>query len=162
MADVFLGLGSNKDAAVMLASALEALTAQFGELELSPVYESEAVGFNGANFLNMVVRVQTALSVGELLKALRAIEDAHGRDRRHPKFASRTLDIDILTYDRCVGDFDGVQLPRDEVLKNAFVLRPLADRWPDFTHPVKNRTYADLWQSYDHASQKLWRAECQF
>ena len=162
MADVFLGLGSNQDAPAMFNSALKALAAQFGTIEKSPVYESEAVGFDGTNFLNMVVRVQTSLSVGELLAALRAIEDDHGRDRSQPKFASRTLDIDILTYDRRVGEFDGVLLPRDEVLKNAFVLRPLADSWPTMTHPENNRSFAELWQAYDQSSQKLWRAECQF
>lgn len=162
MADVFLGLGSNQDAPAMFDSALKALAAQFGAIEKSPVYESEAVGFEGTNFLNMVVRVQTLLSVGELLAALRAIEDQHGRDRSQPKFASRTLDIDILTYDRCVGEFDGVLLPRDEVLKNAFVLRPLADSWPAMTHPENNQSFAALWQAYDQSSQKLWRAECQF
>lgn len=162
MADVFLGLGSNQDAPAMFDSALKALAAQFGAIEKSPVYESEAVGFDGTNFLNMVVRVQTSLSVGELLTALRAIEDNHGRDRSQPKFASRTLDIDILTYDRCVGEFDGVLLPRDEVLKNAFVLRPLADSWPTMTHPENNQSFAELWQAYDQNSQKLWRADCQF
>ena len=162
MADVFLGLGSNQDAPAMFDSALKALAAQFGTIEKSPAYESEAVGFEGDNFLNMVVRVQTSLSVGELLAALRATEDSHGRDRSQPKFASRTLDIDILTYDRNVGEFDGVLLPRDEVLKNAFVLRPLADSWPTMTHPENNRSYGELWQAYDQSSQKLWRAECQF
>lgn len=162
MADVFLGLGSNQDAPAMLESALKALAAQFGAIEKSPVYESEAVGFEGTNFLNMVVRVQTLLRVGELLAALRAIEDGHGRDRTQPKFASRTLDIDILTYDQCVGEFDGVLLPRDEVLKNAFVLRPLADSWPDVTHPENGRSFAALWRAYDQSSQKLWRADCQF
>lgn len=162
MADVFLGLGSNQNAPVMLENALNALAAQFGPLEKSPVYESEAVGFAGSNFLNMVVRVQTSLTVGELLAALRAIEDNHGRDRSQPKFASRTLDIDILTYDQCVGEVDGVLLPRDEVLKNAFVLRPLADSWPDALHPENGQSYAALWQAYDQHSQKLWRADCQF
>lgn len=162
MADVFLGLGSNQNAPAMLESALNALAAQFGALEKSPVYESEAVGFAGSNFLNMVVRVQTSLTVGELLAALRTIEDNHGRDRTQPKFASRTLDIDILTYDQCVGEVDGVLLPRDEVLKNAFVLRPLADSWPDALHPENGQSYAALWQAYDQHSQKLWRADCQF
>ncbi|HEY7773354.1 MAG TPA: 2-amino-4-hydroxy-6-hydroxymethyldihydropteridine diphosphokinase [Marinagarivorans sp.] len=158
MAVVFLGLGSNQNAKTVLTSALAALRASFGELVLSPVYESESVGFTGDNFLNMVVQIHTELSVGKLLEALRAIEDDHGRDRTQPKFSGRTLDIDILTYDALVGCIDGVVLPRDEVLKNAFVLRPLADTWPSALHPELQRSYRALWAEYDQTSQKLWPA----
>ena len=156
MAEVLLGLGSNQNAKVVFKSALNSLQGTFGKLVLSPVYESESVGFDGDNFLNMVVQIQTDLSVGKLLETLRAIEDAHGRDRTQPKFGGRTLDIDILTYNDVVGCIDGVTLPRDEVLKNAFVLRPLADTWPNGLHPELQRSYSALWAEYDKASQNLW------
>ena len=158
MAAVFLGLGSNQNAKAVLSSALSALRASFGELVLSPVYESESVGFAGDNFLNMVVQIHTDLPVGRLLETLRTIEDDHGRDRTQPKFSGRTLDIDILTYDALVGCIDGVTLPRDEVLKNAFVLRPLADAWPNALHPELQRSYRELWAEYDHSAQRLWPA----
>lgn len=156
MAEVLLGLGSNQNAKVVFKSALLTLQSTFGELVLSPLYESESVGFDGDNFLNMVVQIQTSLPVGKLFEALRAIEDAHGRDRTQPKFGGRTLDIDILTFDDVVGCVDGVTLPRDEVLKNAFVLKPLADTWPNALHPELKRSYQALWSAYDQASQKLW------
>ncbi|BCD97390.1 2-amino-4-hydroxy-6-hydroxymethyldihydropteridine diphosphokinase [Marinagarivorans cellulosilyticus] len=158
MAEVLLGLGSNQNAKVVFKSALNSLQGTFGALVLSPVYESESVGFDGDNFLNMVVQIQTHLPVGKLLETLRAIEDAHGRDRTQPKFGGRTLDIDILTYDDVVGCIDGVTLPRDEVLKNAFVLRPLADTWPSGLHPELKRSYRELWSEYDKSSQNLWLA----
>ena len=156
MAEVLLGLGSNQNAHAVLKSALVSLQSTFGAIVLSPVYESEAVGFDGDNFLNMVVQIQTNLTVGKLLEALRAIEDAHGRDRTQPKFGGRTLDIDILTYDDVVGCVDGVTLPRDEVLKNAFVLKPLADTWPNALHPELKSSYQALWAAYDKTAQKLW------
>lgn len=156
MAVVLLGLGSNQNAVHSIQAALVALKKTFGDLTLSPVYESEAVGFDGDNFLNMVAEVNTALTVGELWQVLRNIEDAHGRDRTQPKFAGRTLDIDILTYDQKVGTIDSVVLPRDEILKNAFVLKPLADTWPQYIHPEVNKTYQALWAAYDQSSQKLW------
>ena len=158
MAEVLLGLGSNQNAKVVFKSALLTLQSTFGELVLSPVYESESVGFDGDNFLNMVVQIQTSLPVGKLFEALRSIEDGHGRDRTQPKFGGRTLDIDILTYDNTVGCVDGVTLPRDEVLKNAFVLRPLADTWPNGLHPELKRSYRALWSEYDKTSQNLWLA----
>ncbi|MDZ7923036.1 MAG: 2-amino-4-hydroxy-6-hydroxymethyldihydropteridine diphosphokinase [Marinagarivorans sp.] len=156
MAQVLLGLGSNKNPREHIRSALNALTLHFGSLVQSPIYESESVGFQGSHFLNMVVEITTSLPVGELLRRLRQIEDSHGRDRSQPKFASRTLDIDILTYDQMVGTVDGVSLPRDEILKNAFVLKPLADNWPNTLHPEVNRSFLELWQNYDQRSQKLW------
>ena len=155
MAEVLLSLGSNQDRERYILAALDALADYFGELELSSVYESESVGFNGSPFFNMVVGVNTDKTVAELTRLLKQIEDDNGRRRNCPKFSSRTLDIDILTYDDLVGEVDGVVLPRDEVDKNAFVLWPLAELKPDAIHPVRGLSFADLWQEYDQ-DQKLW------
>lgn len=155
MAQVLLSLGSNLDRERYITSGLDALAEQFGDLALSSVYESESVGFKGSPFYNLVVAIQTELSVAELSRKLKQIEDANGRQRNGPRFCSRTLDIDILTYDDQVGEIDGVCLPRDEVDKNAFVLWPLAELVPDHRHPVHNLTYASLWAAYDQ-DQKLW------
>ncbi len=155
MAEVLLSLGSNQDRERYILAALDALAEQFGELELSSVYESESVGFQGSPFFNMVVGIRTSLSVANLSKLLKKIEDDNGRRRNGPKFSSRTLDIDILTYDDLTGEVDGILLPRDEVDKNAFVLWPLAELKPTLLHPLHQCSYADLWQAYDQ-DQKLW------
>lgn len=156
MATVYLGLGSNIQAPTHLRRAITILDEVFQSISVSPVYESEAVGFKGDNFLNMVVSGKTKMSVGELYAFLRDIENQHGRDRSAPKFSGRTLDIDILLYDELVGEVDGVLLPREEIITNAFVLKPLCDLAPDLMHPGKNRTMAQLWQRYDQSQQKLW------
>lgn len=155
---VYLGLGSNQRPDFHIRQALDALRQRFGALRVSPVYESAAVGFSGDNFLNLVVEVETALSVGELLQALRTIENQNGRNRSAPRFSGRTLDIDILLYGEAVGMVDGVKLPREEILENAFVLRPLADLAPDLVHPQVQVTMATLWQQYDKSRQSLWPA----
>lgn len=155
MAEVLLSLGSNLDRERYILAALDALADHFGELELSSVYESESVGFNGSPFFNMVVGIHTEMTVGELSKWLKQVEDQNGRRRNCPKFSSRTLDIDILIYDSFVGEVDGVLLPRDEVDKNAFVLWPLAELKPAGVHPVRRQSYAQLWSQYDQ-DQKLW------
>ncbi|WP_101674835.1 2-amino-4-hydroxy-6-hydroxymethyldihydropteridine diphosphokinase [Alloalcanivorax mobilis] len=162
MATVFLSLGSNIDREHNIHSGLDHLAEAFGELALSPVYESEAVGFDGSPFYNLVVQIDTALAVAELAEALRHIERAHGRVRGEKKFASRTLDIDILTYDQLSGDVDGVNLPRDEILKHAFVLKPLADLAPRAEHPVLRRGYAALLEEYDFPGQRLWTVPFQW
>ncbi|TVQ72173.1 MAG: 2-amino-4-hydroxy-6-hydroxymethyldihydropteridine diphosphokinase [Oceanospirillales bacterium] len=155
MAEVLLSLGSNLDRERYILAALDALADHFGELQLSSVYESESVGFNGSPFFNMVVGIHTDMTVADLTVLLKQIEDDNGRRRNCPKFSSRTLDIDILTYDDIVGEVDGVMLPRDEVDKNAFVLWPLAELKPSSLHPLLGRCYAELWQEYDQ-DQKLW------
>lgn len=152
---VYLSLGSNIEREYYIRAALDALQHQFGHLQISSVYESEAVGFKGDNFYNLVVGVETELDVAALSACLKRIEDDHGRERTGPRFSGRTLDIDILTYDEVSEPVAGVQLPRDEILNNAFVLLPLAEVAPQQQHPVLKRSYAELWQAYDRA-QKLW------
>jgi 2-amino-4-hydroxy-6-hydroxymethyldihydropteridine diphosphokinase len=155
MARVYISIGSNIEREKHVLSALDALNEWFGDLALSPVYESEAVGFVGEPFLNLVVGVDTGLSVGELSVRFKQLEADNGRRRDVPKFSGRTLDLDILTCDDQVGQVDGVELPRAEILDNAFVLKPLADIAPEVCHPVCHRTYEQLWQSYSR-DQKLW------
>ena len=155
MARVYLGLGSNIERERYITAGLDALASLFGELTVSPVYDSAAVGFEGQPFLNLVVGIETELSVAELAKRLRHIEFEHGRPQNATRFSPRHLDIDILTYDDLVGVIDGVELPRGEILENAFVLRPLADLAPSVNHPTDGRSFHELWQSLDMSAQVL-------
>lgn len=165
MVDVALGLGSNVEPEQNIRSALNALAQYFGELQISRVFQSESIGFEGRDFYNLVVLIQTDLSPAQLVKRLRDIENENGRDRSQPRFSPRTLDIDVLTFGALVGDYGGVKLPRDEILKNAFVLWPLAELLPETRHPVTHETYGALWNAFDKTSQKLepvdfyWRGE---
>ena len=156
MAQVYVSIGSNINRYQHITASLDALSKHFGELSISSVYESESVGFDGSDFLNLVAGFHCSTSVGELSQLLRSIEHDNGRRRDGPKFSPRTLDIDILTYDDCVGIIDGIELPRDEITENAFVLLPLDDVAGEIEHPVLKISYAKLWQAYDQASQKLW------
>ncbi len=152
---VWLGLGSNIDAENHIRSAIAALRQCYGELVISPVYESEAVGFEGDNFLNLVVGLKTTASLSDLTDTLKSIEDQHGRERGSEKFSARTLDIDILTY----GDHDfteqAVNIPRHEILIYAFVLKPLADVAAGELHPHLQISYKKLWDGFDQTSQNI-------
>ena len=143
---VLVGIGSNQNREVCLQAALDALTDWFGELALSPVYESQAVGFDGSPFLNMVAGFNTAMPLAELSRRFKQLEADHGRLRGSARLAAQTLDIDILTYGDQVGVFCGVELPRAEILVNAFVLKPLADVAGSRLHPQRGQSYQDLWQ----------------
>ncbi len=154
-ATVYISIGSNIEREPHITAALDALALTFSDLDISTVYESEAVGFDGEHFLNLVVGIQTTHSVAELSRIFKKIEADNGRRRDQPRFSARTLDLDILTYGDCTGNVEGVQLPRGEILKNAFVLKPLAEIAPEAVHPLVGKTYRQLWQAYDR-DQKLW------
>lgn len=155
MSRVYISVGSNIERYRHVTAALDALATWFGELIISPVYESESVGFEGSDFLNLVVGIDTNLTVGELSRRFKQLEADNGRVQSAPKFSPRTLDLDILTYDDADGVVDGVELPRAEILKNAFVLRPLSDIAGDERHPLCGEPYHRLWQNYQR-DQKLW------
>lgn len=159
MPQVFLSLGSNVEPRRHLGNAMLALRQSFGQVLVSPVYESISVGFEGDNFLNLVVGIETDLQVAALSIRLRDIEQANGRRRDVPKFSSRSLDIDILTYGESVGVIDGVQLPRPEIEQYGFVIKPLADIAGEQCYPVTGATYRQLYEQMAPAEDQLWRVD---
>ncbi|QQX81347.1 2-amino-4-hydroxy-6-hydroxymethyldihydropteridine diphosphokinase [Shewanella sp. KX20019] len=158
MARVYISLGSNIEPIRYLKAALIDLELHFDELQLSSVFESEAVGFDGTNFLNMVVAASTTLPIEAVVARFKLIEQDHGRVKGAKKFAARTLDLDLLLYDDVVCQAP-IALPRAEILYNAFVLWPLAEIAPQLTHPVTNESYQILWDKYDKTQQNLWPIE---
>ena len=147
MSIAWLGLGSNVDADSHIRAGIRELERDFGNVSLSPVYSSAAVGFDGDDFINLVARVETDMQPLELREYLRNLEDRFGRKREVAKFSDRTLDIDILLYDDLVVFSPLLEIPRAEIMKFAHVLKPLADLDPDLLHPLELRTMADIWKN---------------
>lgn len=140
----WLSLGSNLKPELHLRAALAELRARFGTIVVSPVYRFAAVGFDGPDFLNLAVGIDTDLDPLALDGWLHALEDRHGRRRDVPRFSSRTLDVDIVLFDEVVLSGPGhLQLPRKE-LAEAFVLKPLADIAPHVREPLSGHTIAQL------------------
>jgi 2-amino-4-hydroxy-6-hydroxymethyldihydropteridine diphosphokinase len=155
MARVYLSLGSNQEPHRYLPVAIEELRARFGDIDVSPAYRSAAVGFDGADFVNLAVGLDTELSPTELNDWLHALEDRHGRRRDVPRYADRTLDVDIVLYDKLVTQGPGhLDIPRKE-LKHAFVLKPIVDIAPDLSHPVSGKTMRELWAGFPVDSEPL-------
>ena len=154
---VYVSIGSNIDPARHVRQALRDLRQEFGGLRVSPVYASAAVGFDGDDFLNLVVGFDTSDSPEGVAERLRRIEDANGRVRGPERYAARTLDLDALTYGNQRVDSGRLVLPRDEITRYAFVLRPLADIAGDEHHPALGRRFADLWAEFDASDQPLRR-----
>lgn len=159
MARVYLGIGSNIERERYIVAGLDALLGLFGQLDLSSVYDSEAIGFAGQPFLNLVTGVDTDLGPGELARRLRHIETEHGRPANATRFSPRQLDIDILTHGQLCGTVEGLELPRPEILENAFVLCPLAELAGEVVHPGAGKSFAELWQHYDRRSQPLQKVD---
>ncbi len=145
-ARVFVSAGSNIDPRANLEAACGALKQHYGELELSPLYQSPAAGFSGPDFLNLVASFRTPEPPGEVRGRLAALEAAAGRDRSAGKFSSRTLDLDLLLYGDRVDA--ALKLPHPDIERYAFVLKPLADLAPDLRHPVAAATLSELWRSF--------------
>ncbi|MDE2248413.1 MAG: 2-amino-4-hydroxy-6-hydroxymethyldihydropteridine diphosphokinase [Xanthomonadaceae bacterium] len=155
MARVYLSLGSNLEPHRYLRAALAELRTRFGAIDVSPAYRSKSVGFDGADFVNLAVGLDTGLSPAALNDWLHALEDRHGRRRDQPRYADRTLDLDIVFYDALVLDGPGhLQIPRKE-LRHAFVLRPIADIAPAFRHPLSGLSMAELWAAFPAGHEPL-------
>ena len=153
-AQVYVSVGSNVDRRNNIALALEQLANEFGAIEQSSVYESDAVGFNSAPFYNLVIGFCSAESPRDIQEKLHAIEDDCGRVRSH-ELSARTMDLDLLLYEDLVVDEAGLILPRSDITHYAFVLCPLAEIAGMEKHPITSESYANMWSAFDDPEQVL-------
>lgn len=148
MGRAYLSLGSNQNPLRHLRQALDQLRARFGNVVVSPLYRTKAVGYDGADFVNAAAIVDSDLDPVALDAWLHALEDAHGRRRDQPRFSDRPLDVDIVFYDEQVLRGPGhLEIPRPE-LRHAFVLQPLAAIAPEFREPLTGARLFDLWAAH--------------
>jgi 2-amino-4-hydroxy-6-hydroxymethyldihydropteridine diphosphokinase len=157
MPRVFVAAGSNVNAEQNLATASREMAQSFPDLQSSPWYRNKAVGFEGDDFINFVAGFSTERSVHEVVGRLREIEELCGRPRGAPKWAPRSMDLDILLYGDLVCEEPGLKLPRPDLLKRPFMLGPLADLAPELEHPTLHVTIGELWRRFDQASHPMTR-----
>jgi 2-amino-4-hydroxy-6-hydroxymethyldihydropteridine diphosphokinase len=155
MPDVYVAAGSNVEPEKNLARALDELEQAFGALAISPAYRNRAVGFDGPDFINLVVGFRTLDAPARVKQALERIEALCGRPRSAPKWAPRSMDLDILMYDQVVSDEPGLILPRPDLLRRAYMLKPLADLAPGLQHPTQHRPIGELWAEFPGADHAL-------
>ncbi|NQD93612.1 2-amino-4-hydroxy-6-hydroxymethyldihydropteridine diphosphokinase [Pseudomonas sp. CrR25] len=140
---VYLGLGSNVERETHIKIALKMLEEHLENIRCSPVYESISLDGNHPPFYNLVMSATTDLDLRGLVSWLKGIEHLHGRRSGRQRLIA--LDIDLLLFDSLNGSFDGIQLPRAEILTRSFVLYPLQLLAPKLHHPGCDVPFAELW-----------------
>ena len=147
MHSIYLSLGSNQgNTYENLTKAIQLLFAQVGRVvKISAVYQSPALGFDGPDFHNCVVKMNTNLSSSKLLKTILAIEVSMGRIREEGAgYQSRPIDIDILLYDDAIVQTSKLEIPHPRMCDRRFVLQPLADIAGSEEHPSLKESFSTL------------------
>jgi 2-amino-4-hydroxy-6-hydroxymethyldihydropteridine diphosphokinase len=157
MPAVYVAAGSNVDPERHLREALAQLEREFPGVRFSSWYRNRAVGFDGDDFINLVAGFDTALPVHAVLERLQSIEARCGRARAAPRWAPRSMDLDVLLYGDLVCEQPGLKLPRPDLVKRAYMLGPLAELAPEVRHPTAGLTIGELWRGFDQAAHPLER-----
>ena len=146
MVKVYLGIGSNIDKENNIRGGLHSMASQFGKLSISPIYRCASVGFDGDDFYNLVVSFITHKTIDEVVDETKAIEFEYGRKRNETRYSSRTLDIDLLLYGDVVDP--NYDVPREDIKKYAFVLKPMLDLDNTLVHPASGEALSSIWASF--------------
>lgn len=155
MVDVYVAAGSNVQPEKHLARAVKLMEEQFKPLRVSPAYRNRAVGFEGADFINLVVGFSTVLPFAGVRERLQQIEIACDREPNAPKWAPRSMDLDVLLFGDLICKDPGFIVPRPDLLKRAYMLKPLFDIAPGVVHPSEGKTIAELWGQFDQRAHEL-------
>lgn len=136
MTKAFIALGSNLQQPQMQVQQALAELNNLTDTRLvaqSSLYRTAPLGYdNQPDFINAVAKIETKLSPVDLLHALLALENSHGRERPFPN-APRVLDLDLLLYDGVTMNTPELTLPHPRMHERGFVLLPLTEIAPDLT-----------------------------
>lgn len=167
MTQVLVAAGSNVAPVDNLHRALDVLARHYPDLRCSRAYRNRAVGFDGEDFVNLVVAFETGDELRAVIEHLHEAEAACGRARDAPRWAPRSMDLDILLYGSLVLDErgkwgltptqeePGLTLPRPDLTRRAYMLGPAAELAPDFVHPLLGATLGELWDRFDQRLHPL-------
>jgi len=155
MTEIYISIGSNINRQRNIQHAVNLLEKEFSEITCSRVYESEAVGFNGDDFFNLVVTTRTTETPDVVIKILKKIEHACGRgdNQSEKKFSARTIDLDLLLFGDLILHNKNIHIPRADINQYAFVLRPMSELAPDLVHPELKVGFYHLWQEFSGNKQ---------
>lgn len=147
MAHVFIGAGSNIDPEGNVKKALKLLNSQVRILKISTFYKTKPENRpEQSPYYNGVVEIETNFSPGHLKhKILRLIEEQLGRKRGKDRYASRTIDLDLLLYDHLIIKIGDLILPDPEILERPYLIIPLLELDPDIILPGNETPLKNEW-----------------
>ena len=159
MSRVYVAIGSNVEPELNISRAARELALLFPGARFSSWYRNRAVGFEGDDFVNGVVGFETGLALHAVIEKLHAVEELCGRPRNAPRWAPRSMDLDVLLYDNVVCSEPSLTLPRPDLVKRPYMLGPLAEIAPEVMHPTAGLTIGELWQRFDREAHPMERIE---
>lgn len=148
MAEVFVALGSNMgNREENIKKALDEISKKNGVIKKSRFYKTKPQeGVSGEWFLNGVILIKTKMKPLQLLRFLQSIEKKLGRPNSHKKNTARTIDLDILFYDKTIIKKKSLIIPHPRLAQRDFVLKGLIQINPDFIHPETKKSIKEIWQ----------------
>ncbi len=155
MTKVFVAAGSNVEPEKNLASACAQIVRNWPDAFFSRAYRNAAVGFDGPEFINLVLGFSTAQPLDAVIAQLRDIETQCGRPRLAPKWASRSMDLDVLLFGDRVEKTAEYTLPRPDLLKRPYMLGPMAEIAPEVVHPTVGKAIGVLWNEFDRDGHEM-------
>ena len=153
--EVFVAAGSNVEPVVHLRRALGILGSHYPGLRRSRAWRNAAVGFEGEDFVNLVVAFETDEPVHAVIARLHGTEAACGRARDAPRWAPRSMDLDVLLYGDQVSHEPGLTLPRPDLVRRAYMLGPITELAPELRHPTLGLTMRELWEHFDRDAHPM-------
>jgi 2-amino-4-hydroxy-6-hydroxymethyldihydropteridine diphosphokinase len=155
MTAVYVAAGSNVEPEKNLARACEEIANSWSDAQFSRAFRNKAVGFDGPDFLNMVVKFHATDPIDVVITRLREIETLCGRPRNAPKWASRSMDLDVLLFGARIEKTADYTVPRPDLLKRPYMLGPMAEIAPGVIHPIEKKTIGELWAAFDPAGHEM-------
>jgi 2-amino-4-hydroxy-6-hydroxymethyldihydropteridine diphosphokinase len=156
---VFVAAGSNVDPEKNLARACGEIKHSWPDARFSRAYRNAAVGFEGPDFINLVMGFTTAQPLASVIARLHQIETQCGRPRYAPKWASRTMDLDVLMFNDLVEKTAEYTIPRPDLLKRPYMLGPMAEIAAEVVHPTAGKTIGELWREFDRDGHTMTAVE---
>ena len=152
-----VSIGSNiGDRLENIQSSLDLIHSRIASLtEISCIYESESIGFNGDDFYNICASFFSNISPHLVMQQLIEIEKTLGRNRSdEAKYISRIIDLDILLIEDLVIDSEELKVPHPEMCNRRFVMEPLIEIDPNLIHPVSKVSLKEIYEAFDQ-NQKI-------
>ena len=151
----YISGGSNVEPERHLLLAARELKRSFPGTRFSRCFRNRAIGFDGPDFINFAAELPVTGTAATMRAELQRIEALCGREPGAPRWAPRSMDLDVLLFGDQVFSEPGLVVPRPDLLRRAFMLGPLAELAPALRHPVEDRRLEELWQAFDREAHPL-------